>query len=174
MLSNTSLSPLRRGCDITRARPHSPLYTSYSECSVCATLCDVVCNNHSPAPIYGGYLPRTGVYFGSCCAFGAVSACCTCHMCCYMCVLWSLDRTWCHQCCCTCRMCGLYVCVVVLGVHLLISVLAALGICVMFCGAWSAPGAVSACCTCRMCLLYVCVVVLGAHLLISVLAALCI
>ena len=48
---------------------------------MCVTLCDVVCNNHSPAPIYGGYLPRTGVYCGACCAPGAVSACCTWHMC---------------------------------------------------------------------------------------------
>ena len=83
---------------------------------------EVVCNNHSPAPINGGYLPRTGVYCGACCTPGAVSACCTWHM------------------------CWLYVCVVVLGVHLVLLVLAALGTCVMFCGAWSAPGAVSAMC----------------------------
>ena len=45
-----------------------------------------------------------------------------------------------------------YVCVVMLGVHLVLSVLAALVVCLgyMCCGA-SAPGAVSACCTCRMC-----------------------
>ena len=90
---------------------------------------EVVCNNHSPAPIYGGYLLRTGVYCGACCAPGAVSACCTC------------------------RMCWLYVCVVLLGAYLVLSVLAALGICVgyMWCleriyvlvlwGAWRAPGA---------------------------------
>ena len=36
---------------------------------------EVVCNNHSPGPICGGYLPRTGVYFGPCCAPGAVRAC---------------------------------------------------------------------------------------------------
>ena len=30
------------------------------------------CNNHSPALIYGGYLPRTGVYCGAYCAPGAV------------------------------------------------------------------------------------------------------
>ena len=71
----------------------------------------------------------------------------------------------------------------VLVVHLVLSVLAALGICVMFCGSWSAsgavsacctwhmfsvcvycgawsvPGAVSACCTWHMCWLYACVVV---------------
>ena len=48
---------------------------------------EVVCNNHSPAPIYGGYQPRT-------------------------------------------------VCIVVLVMHLVLSVLAALGICVgyMYCG----------------------------------------
>ena len=63
------------------------------------------------------------------------------------------------------------------GMHLVLLVLAAL-VCVeythvyMCCGAWSAPGAVSACCTCHMCLLYVCVVVLGAHLVQSVLPAL--
>ena len=79
---------------------------------------------------------------------GAVSACCTCRMCCYMCV-------YCGACCAP-------------GV-------AALGICVatcMCCGAWSAPGAVSACCIWHMCWLCVCVVVLGAHLVLSVLAAL--
>ena len=54
------------------------------------------------------------------------------------------------------------VCIVVLVVHLVLSVLAALVVCVMFCGAGSAP----------MCWLYVCVVVLGAHLVLSVLAAL--
>ena len=77
----------------------------------------------------------------------------------YMYVLWCLECTWCCQCllhlsyvsaicmccgawstpgavsaCCTCRMCWLYVCVVVLGVHLVLSVLAALGICVGYCG----------------------------------------
>ena len=67
-----------------------------------------------PALIYEGYLPRTVVYCGACCAPGAVSACCTCNvfaisMCCgawsapgavsaccswYMCyVLWCLERT---------------------------------------------------------------------------------
>ena len=35
-------------------------------------LCDVVCNNHSTAPIYGVYLPQTGVYRGAYCAPGAV------------------------------------------------------------------------------------------------------
>ena len=66
------------------------------------------------------------------------------------------------------------VCIVVLGTHLVLVVLAALVICVrievpwstpgavsllhlsyvlatcMYCGAWSAPGAVSACCTCHI------------------------
>ena len=81
MLSHPPLSPLRGGCDITRARPYSPLYPSYSECSVCVTLCVVVCNNHSRAPIYGGYLPQKGTNCGACCAPCAVSACCTGHMC---------------------------------------------------------------------------------------------
>ena len=58
---------------------------------------EVVCNNHSPAPIYGGYLPWTGVYCDASCAPGAVSACCTWHMCIYMYVLWSLERSWCCQ-----------------------------------------------------------------------------
>ena len=51
----------------------------------------------------------------------------------------------------------IYVCVVGLGAHLVLSVLAALVVCVgyMCCGAWSAPGTLSACCTCRMCWLYV-------------------
>ena len=59
---------------------------------------------------------------------------------------------------------GICVCFVVLGAHLVLSVLTALGIYVMFCGAWSAPGAVSACCTWHMCWLYV---VLGAHLCVG-------
>ena len=88
----------------------------------------------------------------------------------HVCVLWCLLHT--VSACCTCRMCWLYVCVVVPGAHLVLSVLAALGICVIFCGAWSAPRAVSACCTCRMCWLYVCVEMLGVHLVLSVLAAL--
>ena len=67
---------------------------------------EVVYNNHSPAPIYGGYLPWTGVYCGAWSTPGAVSACCTWHM------------------------CWLYVCVVVLGAYLVLSVLTALGICV--------------------------------------------
>ena len=53
---------------------------------------EVVCNNHYPAPIYGGYLPWTDVYCNACCAPGAVSACCTCHVCSYMyvyCGAWS-------------------------------------------------------------------------------------
>ena len=74
---------------------------------------EVVCNNHSPAPIYGGYLPPTCVYCGTCCVPGAVSACCT-----YQCMfvvleaylvlsvlaalsnvcLWFLKHTWCCQC----------------------------------------------------------------------------
>ena len=103
---------------------------------------EVVCNNHSPAPIYGGYLPRTDAYCGVCCAPGTVSICCTWHM------------------------CWLYVCVVVLGAHLVLSVLTALGICVCYmwslecthvlaiCGAWSAP----------MCWLYV---ELGVHLCVG-------
>ena len=89
-----------------------------------------------------------------------------------------------------------YVCVVVLGVHLVLLVLAAL-VCVeyicVYCGAWSAPGSVSACCTCHLCWLCVCCglectwccqcllhlsyvlaicVVVRAHLVLSVLAAL--
>ena len=42
---------------------------------------EVVCNNHSPAPIYGGYQPRTGVYCGAWSVPGAVSTCCTWPMC---------------------------------------------------------------------------------------------
>ena len=100
MLSHPPLSPLRGGCDIIRARPYSPLYPSYRECSVCVTLCDVVCNNHSRDPIYAGYLPRTGVYCGACCAPGAVSACCTYrrYVLLHVCVLWCLLDTWCCQC----------------------------------------------------------------------------
>ena len=39
----------------------------------CGTPLDVVCSNHSPAPIYGGYQPLTGLYCGACCATGAKS-----------------------------------------------------------------------------------------------------
>ena len=35
---------------------------------------EVVCNNHSPAPIYEGYLPRTGVY----CGVWSATWCCQC------------------------------------------------------------------------------------------------
>ena len=67
------------------------------------------------------------------------------------------------------------VCIVVLVVHLVLSELAALVVCVAICmccgawnapGDWSAPGAVNACCTGHMCWLYV---VLGVHLVLSVL-----
>ena len=66
---------------------------------------EVVCNNHSPAPIYvlnlghllyGGYLPWTGVYCGAWSAPSAVSACCTCHMC-WLYVTWVLACTWCKR-----------------------------------------------------------------------------
>ena len=69
----------------------------------CETPLDVVCINHSPAPIYGGYLLRTGVYCGACCAPGTISACCTWHMCslyvvlgAHLCVgyMWCLERTY--------------------------------------------------------------------------------
>ena len=84
----------------------------------------------------------------------AVRACC-------MCVLWCLEHTWCCQ-------SLLYMCVMVLGAHLVLSELA---VCVCY-GAWSTPGAIRACCMCVLwclehtwcyqSLLYVCVVVLGA------------
>ena len=166
MLSHPPLSPLRGGCDIIIARPHSPLYPSYSECSMCVTLCDVVCNNHSPAPIYGGYLPRTGVYCGACCAPCAVVlaalvvcvATCVCivllvaHLVLsvlvalavcvgYMYVLWCLERIWCCQCLLhwayVLAICGAW------STHML-----------AIYGAWSAP----------MCWLYV---VLGAHIVLA-------
>ena len=83
---------------------------------------EVACNNHSPAPIYGGYLPRSGVYCGACCAPGAVSAYCTCRMCwvyiCMCCGAWSTPGD--VSACCTWLMCWLYVCVVVLGAHLVL------------------------------------------------------
>ena len=47
----------------------------------CGTPLEVVCNNHSPALMFGGYLPRTGVYCGAWSTPGAVSACCTWNMC---------------------------------------------------------------------------------------------
>ena len=53
-------------------------FTPYiSDCGVRhATPLDVVCNNQSPALIYGGYLPWTVVYCGAWHAPGAVSTCC--------------------------------------------------------------------------------------------------
>ena len=63
-------------------------------------------------------------------------------------VLWCLERTGVVNACCTGHLCWLYV---VLGVHLVLSVLAALVVCVATC---------------------VCIVVLVAHLVLSVLAAL--
>ena len=124
-------------------------------------MCDVVYNNHSSAPICGGYLPWSGVYFGACCAPCAISACCTCRMCCYMCVYCGAgcapDAV---SACCTCCMCWLYVCVVVLGAHVVLSVLAALGICVVyFCVLWCLEHTL--CCQCLLALgiivVYVCV-----------------
>ena len=49
-----------------------------------------------------------------------------------------------------------WLCVVVLGAHLVLSVLAALiyYVLAMCCGVWSAPGAVSACCTYVLCVAY--------------------
>ena len=105
---------------------------------------EVVCNNHSPTPIYGVYLPQTGVYCGACCAPGAVNACCTCHMSCCTCRMCCLERTWWCQ--------------------FLLHLAYVLAIC-RCCGAWSVPGAVSACCTWHVCWLYVCIVVLGVHLI---------
>ena len=62
------------------------------------TLLEVVYNNHSLAPIYGGYLPRTGVY-------------------------WCLLPTWCCQCLLQLVVCvATCVCIVVLGVHLVLCV----------------------------------------------------
>ena len=58
---------------------------------------------------------------------------------CYMCVFWCLEHTWCYQ-------SLLYVCVMVLGAHLVLSELA---VCVCY-GAWSTPGAIRACCMCML------------------------
>ena len=150
---------------------------------------EVVCNHHFPAPIYGGYLPRTGVYCGACCAPGTISACCTWHhvlaICVgYMCMcVWSLTGTWSYVlaiCVCGVLDRHLVICVGYMCVWCLTGTWCCqcwlhwayvLAIC-MCCGAWSAPSAVSACCTLHMCCLCVCVVVLGAHLVLSVLAAL--
>ena len=69
---------------------------------------EVVCNNHSPAPIYGGYLPWTGAYCSACCAPCAVSACCTCRMCwlyvvrVHLCV----GYMWCLECTYVLAICG--------------------------------------------------------------------
>ena len=95
---------------------------------------EVVCNNHSPALIYGGYATDR-------------------------CVFWCLLRTWCCQFAalplwgaicvcivvlgahlvlsCQCFLHFTYVlCFVVLGAHLVPSVLAALGICVGYMWCW--------------------------------------
>ena len=51
----------------------------------------------------------------------------------HVCVLWCLERTWCCQCLLhLAYVCWLYVCVVGLGAHLVLSVLAALRICVVY------------------------------------------
>ena len=90
----------------------------------------------------------------------------TCHG---QCVLWCLLCTWCCQCLLHLSYVLLCVCFLVL------SVLAAVDICVSMCvccGAWRAPGAVSTCCTWHVCSLFVCIVMLRAHLVLLVLAAL--
>ena len=70
---------------------------------------EVVCNNHSPAPIYGGYQPRTGVFV----AHVVLSVLAALGICVgYMCVLWCLELTW----CCLCV--GYIMYSGVLGVHL--------------------------------------------------------
>ena len=87
----------------------------------------------------------------ACCALSVLVALVVCVG--YMYVLWCLESTL----CCQFLLHLAYVLFfVVLGAHLVLSVLAALGICVMFCGAWSAPGAVSACCTRHMCYVLCC------------------
>ena len=53
---------------------HTPLFIPRTVSVLCVLHCDVVCNNHSPTPIYGGYLPRTGVYCGVCCVVLSVLA----------------------------------------------------------------------------------------------------
>ena len=53
-----------------------------------------------------------------------------------------------------------------IGVYLVLSALAALGICVMCCGALSTPGAVSAYCTGHVLSIWVHIVVLGVHLVL--------
>ena len=54
--SHSPFSPLKGGCDITRARPHSPLYPLYSVCLVCVCVLvqcgQVLGDNDSLAPIY--------------------------------------------------------------------------------------------------------------------------
>ena len=72
----------------------------------CGTPLEVVCNNHSPAPIYGGYQPWTGVFV----AHVVLS------------VLAALA-----VCAATC------LCIVVLGAHLVLSVFAALMVCAATC-----------------------------------------
>ena len=74
--------------------------------------------------------------------------------------------------CCSSRMCWLYVCIVVLGAHLVVSTCCTsrmcwLYVCIVVLGAHLV---VSTCCTSRMCWLYVCIVVLGAHLVLLVLS----
>ena len=103
---------------------------------------EVIYNNHSPAPIYGWYLPGTSVYCGACCTPGADSVS---YVFLHVCVLWCLERTWCCQC--------------------LLHLTYVLAICV-FCGACNAPGAVTACCTWHICWIYVCILVLGMYLVL--------
>ena len=51
---------------------------------------EVVYNNHSPAPIYGGYLPRTGVYCGARSVPGAIYVLAIC-------IVGCLAHTWCKR-----------------------------------------------------------------------------
>ena len=126
-----------------------------------------VCNNHSPAPIYGWYLPRTGVFFLWLLRTWFCQYLLHLSYVCVYCGAWSAPGA--VSACGTCRMCWLYVCIVVLRARLVLSLLhLAYVLCFVVLGAHLV---LSACCSCRMCWLYVCVVVLGEHLVLSVLAA---
>ena len=91
-------SYVRGRCCIYNRRSRGIFYLLYriGECGV-RRHWRLFCNNNSPAPIYRGYLPRTGVYFGACCAPGAVRACRTWHLCWLYIFVGYLAQTWCKR-----------------------------------------------------------------------------
>ena len=70
-----------------------------TDCGVwCGMPLVVLCKNHSTIPIYGGYLPWTGVCFLALIVHLALSVLATLDISVdYMYVLWCLEHSWCSQ-----------------------------------------------------------------------------